>query len=88
MAKNNDDLILKKLNDIENNQKLIKQEMKLRFESVDKRFEMLNDNMNKSFEIFINFMMALTTGIFGLIGFMMWNRRISKERVCKRSRSF
>ena len=41
--------------------------MKLRLESIDKRFEMLKDNMNKRFEMFTNFMMALTVGVFGLI---------------------
>jgi len=49
--------ILKKLDKIEHNQELLKQEMKLRFEAVDKRFEaidkrfeMMNENFNKRFE--------------------------------------
>ncbi|NPA10843.1 MAG: hypothetical protein GXO62_01205 [Epsilonproteobacteria bacterium] len=60
-----------------------------RFEAIDKRFEMMNENFNKRFEaidkrfeaidkrfeIITNFIMALTAGIFGLIGFMMWDRR-------------
>ena len=119
--------ILKKLDKIEHNQELLKQEMKLRFEAVDKRFEMMNENFNKRFEdmnenfnkrfedmnenfnkrfeaidkrfeminenfnkrfeaidkrfeMLTNFMMALTAGIFGLIGFMMWDRRTVVEK--------
>ncbi|MEO1923865.1 MAG: hypothetical protein ABGX25_05060 [Nautiliaceae bacterium] len=129
--------ILKKLDKIEHNQELIRQEMKLRFEAidkrfeaVDKRFEMMNENMNKRFEaidkhfemmnenfnkrfeaidkrfemmnenmnkrfeaidkrfedmnrrfeILTNFILALTAGIFGLIGFMMWDRRTVVEK--------
>ena len=129
--------ILKKLNKIEHNQELIKQEMKLRFEAIDKRFEavdkrfeaidkrfemmneninkrfeaidkrfemmneninkrfeaidkrfedmnkrfeMMNENMNRRFETLTNFILALTAGIFGLIGFMMWDRRTVVEK--------
>jgi len=89
--------ILKKLDKIEHNQELLKQEMKLRFEAVDKRFEAIdkrfedmNENFNKRFEavdkrfeMLTNFMMALTAGIFGLIGFMMWDRRTVVEKAKK-----
>jgi len=58
-----------------------------RFEAIDKRFEMMNESFNKRFEaidkrfeILTNFMMALTGGIFGLIGFMMWDRRTVVDR--------
>ena len=68
-----------------------------RFEAIDKRFEMMNENMNKRFEAvdkrfedmnqrfetLTNFMMALTAGIFGLIGFMMWDRRTIIEKAKK-----
>ena len=50
--------------------------MKLRFESIDKRFE----DTNQRFEIFTNFIMVLTAGIFGLIGFIMWDRRIVQKK--------
>ena len=96
--------ILKKLNKIEHNQELIKQEMKLRFEGIDRRFEAIDkrfesidkrfedmnkrfesidkrfEDMNKRFETLTNFILALTTGIFGLIGFMMWDRRTVAEK--------
>jgi len=96
--------ILKKLNKIEHNQELIKQEMKLRFEGIDRRFESIDkrfesidkrfedmnkrfesidkrfEDMNRRFETLTNFILALTTGIFGLIGFMMWDRRTVAEK--------
>jgi len=82
--------ILKKLNKIEHNQELIKQEMKLRFEGIDRRFEAIDkrfesidkrfEDMNNRFETLTNFILALTTGIFGLIGFMMWDRRTVAEK--------
>ena len=96
--------ILKKLNKIEHNQELIKQEMKLRFEGIDRRFEAIDkrfesidkrfedmnkrfesidkrfEDMNRRFETLTNFILALTTGIFGLIGFMMWDRRTVAEK--------
>ena len=116
LANTTNEEILKKLDKIEHNQELLKQEMKLRFEAVDKRFEAIdkrfemmnenfnkrfedmnnnfnkrfeavdkrfeemNDNFNKRFEMLTNFMMALTAGIFGLIGFMMWDRRTVVEK--------
>ena len=71
--------ILRKLNKIEHNQELLKQEMRLRFEAIDKRFE----NVDKRFEMLTNLMSALIAGIFGLIGFMMWDRRtiVDKSKV-------
>ncbi len=65
-----------------------------RFDAVDKRFEMMNDNfnkrfeaidkrfedMNRRFEFIENLMIALVAGIFGLIGFMMWDRRTVVEK--------
>jgi len=96
-AKTTNEQILKRLDQIQHNQELIKQEMKLRFESIDKRFEaidkrfeMMNENFNKRFEaidkrfeMLTNFMMALTGGIFALIGFMMWDRRTVIENAKK-----
>ena len=86
--------IEQKIQTIEQNQRLMKQEMKLRFEAIDKRFEavdkrfedmnkrfeMMNENMNRRFETLTNFILALTAGIFGLIGFMMWDRRTVVEK--------
>ena len=52
-------------------------------ENMNKRFEMMNENFNKRFETLTNFLTALTAGIFGLIGFMMWDRRTIIERAKK-----
>ena len=78
--------ILKKLDKIDNEIKaikkevsLIKQEMRLRFEAVDKRFE----SVDKRFEILTSILVALITGIFALIGFMMWDRRTVVEKAKK-----
>ena len=78
--------ILRKLNKIEHNQELLKQEMRLRFEAIDKRFEAIDkrfENVDKRFEMLTNLMSALIAGIFGLIGFMMWDRRtiVDKAKV-------
>ena len=58
-----------------------------RFEQMDKRFEMMQHNfdkrfeqMDKHFETLTGFLIALTAGIFGLIGFMMWDRRTVVEK--------
>ena len=88
-----DEKILKKLDNIEKdlqtvkqNQKMMKREMELRFEAVDKRFEAMDkrfEDMNQRFETLTNYMLTLTAGIFGLIGFMMWDRRTVVEKAKK-----
>ena len=113
--------ILKKIEKLEHNQELLKQEMKLRFdavderfsaidkrfdavdkrfdavdkrfdavykqfETVDKRFEEVNkrfEEFNRRFETLSNFIMTLIAGIFGLMGFMMWDRRTVVEKAKK-----
>ena len=108
-AKNVDNqVILDKLNKIENDINLIRQEMRLRFEAVDKRFEsmdkrfesmdkrfemmqknmdkrfeMMQHYMDKRFETLTTFMMILATGIFSLIGFMVWDRKTIIEKAKK-----
>jgi len=59
-------------------------------ENFNKRFEMMQRNMDrrfeqvdKRFETLTNFMITLTAGIFGLIGFMMWDRRTVVEKAKK-----
>jgi len=65
-----------------------------RFEAIDKRFEMMQHNfdkrfeqidkrfeqVDKRFETFTKLMIGLIGGIFGLIGFMMWDRRTVVEK--------
>ena len=57
---------------------------------MDKRFEMMQksmdkrfESMDKRFEILTDLIMALTTGIFALVGFMMWDRRTVVEKAKK-----
>ena len=68
--------------------------MDKRFESMDKRFEMMQKNMDKRFEMIqhymdkrfetlTTFMMILATGIFSLIGFMIWDRKTMIEKAKK-----
>ena len=53
------------------------------FESMDKRFEMMQRYMDRRFEVLTNFMMILATGIFSLIGFMVWDRKTIIEKAKK-----
>ena len=87
--------IQKEVQNLKHNQELLKQEMNLRFEAIDKRFEaidkrfeMMNENFNKRFdqidkrfETLTNLLMSLIAGIFGLIGFMMWDRRTVAQKI-------
>ncbi len=45
--------------------------MDKRFEQVDKRFE----QVDKRFEDIMNFLFLLASGVFALMGFVMWDRR-------------
>ena len=51
-----------------------------RFEAIERRFDDLITYMNERFETIENFILALTTGIFGLIAFMIWDRRSIVEK--------
>lgn len=44
-----------------------------RFDGVDKRF----DDANKRMDMLFYMMLAMLTGIFGLIGFVVWDRQVS-----------
>ena len=46
-----------------------------RFESIDKRFESLEKRMDDRFAFLENLMMILIAGVFGLIGFIVWDRK-------------
>ena len=48
-----------------------------RFEGVDKRF----DDANKRMDMLFYMMLAMLTGIFGLIGFVVWDRQVSIKPV-------
>ena len=76
--------IQKEIQNIKHNQELLKQEMELRFEVMDKRFESMDkrfETVDKRLEILANFIMTLMAGIFGLMGFMMWDRKTIVQKV-------
>ena len=69
------------------------EDMNKRFEDMNKRFEMMNENMNKRFEAvdkrfeFIsNILSAMVAGIFGLIGFMIWDRNSSIQKAREKTK--
>lgn len=54
-----------------------------RFESIDKRFESVGTSFDKRFNVLENLMYVLITGIFGLIGFVAYDRRKGNELLRK-----
>lgn len=54
-----------------------------RFEAVDKRFESVETSFDKRFNVLENLMYVLITGIFGLIGFVAYDRRKGNELLRK-----
>jgi hypothetical protein len=51
-----------------------------RFEGINQRFESINqrfEEVNKRIDILLYVMIAILTGIFGLIGFVVWDRQVS-----------
>ena len=53
-----------------------------RFEAVDKRFE----DANKRFDILLYVMLTILAGIFGLIGFVVWDRQVSIKPSLKQNK--
>ncbi len=50
-----------------------------RFEAVDKRFESVETSFDKRFNVLENLMYVIIAGIFGLIGFVAYDRRRANE---------
>ena len=51
-----------------------------RFEGINQRFESISqrfEEVNKRIDILLYVMIAILTGIFGLIGFVVWDRQVS-----------
>ena len=53
-----------------------------RFEAVDKRFE----DANKRFDILLYVMLTILAGIFGLIGFVVWDRQVSIKPISEENK--
>jgi hypothetical protein len=64
----------------------MQKQMDTRFEGVDKRFDGVDkrfDDVNKRIDILLYVMIAMLTGIFGLIGFVFWDRKLAGEPLKK-----
>ena len=67
-----------------NNAKIdaMQKQMDVRFDAVDKRFEAVDkrfDDANKRVDILLYVMMGILGGLFGVIGFIVWDRQISMK---------
>lgn len=54
-----------------------------RFDAVDKRFDSMENAFDKRFNVLENLMYVLIAGIFGLIGFVAYDRRKGNEPLRK-----
>ena len=64
--------------DMRENNRMLLEVIKTNQENTNKRFEDVNrrfDDVNKRFEFIQNLLALLTTAIFGLIGYMFWDRK-------------
>jgi len=73
--------IIESLAELKAGQKALKEKMDLRFTAVDQRFTAMQEQIDQRFEAvdrrldFIRQLMLVTiAGIFGLIGFIVWDR--------------
>ena len=57
-----------------------------RFEATDKRFESLEKSMDKRFDILFYVMLTILAGIFGLIGFVVWDRQVSIKPILEQNK--
>ncbi len=62
--------IIEALTELKAGQRALAEQMDQRFAAVDQRF----DSLEKRLEFMQNLMLALIAGIFGLIGFVVWDR--------------
>ncbi len=46
-----------------------------RFNSIDQRFDSLEKSINDRFSFLENLLLVLIAGVFGLIGFVVWDRK-------------
>ena len=55
-----------------------------RFEAVDQRFESMEAGFNQRFNFLENLLMVVIAGIFGLIGYIVWDRKTALRTVEER----
>ncbi len=59
-------------------------EINQRFEAVDQRFESMETGFNQRFNFLENLLMVVIAGIFGLIGYIVWDRKTALRPVEER----
>ena len=74
--------IIESLTELKAGQKMLEARMDQRFEAVDQRFESMDKRMesmeasfNQRFNFLENLIMVVIAGIFGLIGYVVWDRK-------------
>jgi len=72
----------KRFGEIEKKLTAIETRTEARFEAVNQRFE----ETNKRIDILLYVMIAILTGIFGLIGFVVWDRQVSLRPIKEESK--
>jgi hypothetical protein len=79
----------KRFGEIEKKLITIETRTETRFESVNQRFESVNqrfEEVNKRIDILLYVMIAILTSIFGLIGFVVWDRQVSLRPIKEESK--
>ena len=78
--------IIESLTELKSGQKNLEKFMNQRFEQVNQRFEQMekhNDTrfqaFEKRFSFLENLMMIAISGIFGLIGYIVWDRKTARK---------
>lgn len=54
--------------------------------TIDKRFESMEKATDKRFEILFYVMLTILAGIFGLIGFVVWDRQVSIKPILEENK--
>ena len=76
--------IIEALTELKIGQKVLKETMDQRFEAVDQRFESMEAGFNQRFNFLENLLMVVIAGIFGLIGYIVWDRKTALQPVEER----
>jgi len=83
--------IIEALTELKAGQKALKENVNRRFEAVDQRFEAMDQRFesmeagfNQRFNFLENRIMVVIAGIFGLIGYIVWDRKTALRPVEER----
>ena len=76
--------IIESLAEFKAGQKALGARMDQRFVSMDKRMESMEASFNQRFNFLENLVMVVIAGIFGLIGYIVWDRKTALRPVEER----